>query len=104
MPFQANIDGLYDEHSQALFSFLLNLTRNEADTQDLLQRVFIRIAQKPSLLEGVLEPRAFLLRLAHNAAVDLFRRHGTEQKHFSEFAAQTVHVFEETPEVDEKVF
>jgi RNA polymerase sigma-70 factor (ECF subfamily) len=104
MPFQANIERLYDEHSQALFSFLLNLTRNEADTQDLLQRVFIRIAQNPSLLDGILQPRAFLLRLAHNLAVDLFRRHGTEQKYFSEFASERAHVFEETPEVDERIF
>ena len=30
---------LYDEHAQLLYAFLLNLTRDEADTRDLLQDI-----------------------------------------------------------------
>ena len=32
-----NIERLYDDHAPALFAFLLNLLRNEADTQDVMQ-------------------------------------------------------------------
>ena len=37
MPGCTNIERLYDEHAQPLFAFLLNLTRDEADTRDVLQ-------------------------------------------------------------------
>lgn len=70
----ADLEAVYDAHAQALYGFLLNITRNQADTHDLLQEVFIKLARKPSLLEGLDEPRAFLFRLAHNAAIDLMRR------------------------------
>ena len=32
-----NIERLYDDHASALFAFLLNLLRNEADMRDVLQ-------------------------------------------------------------------
>ena len=64
-----DFEGLYDAHSQALFAFLLSFTRSEADTRDLLQEVFIRLAQRPRLLAGVRDNRAFLLSLSHNLAL-----------------------------------
>ncbi len=73
MPRSILIERLYDEHAGALYALLRNLTRAEADTRDLLQEVFVKLAREPRLLDGVREERAFLLRLAHNAAVERFR-------------------------------
>jgi len=44
-----NIARVYDEHAQALHAFLLNLSRNEADTRDLLQELFVKLARQPDL-------------------------------------------------------
>ena len=41
MPAGLDIERLYDEHAQPLHAFLLNLTRDEADTRDLLQEIFV---------------------------------------------------------------
>ena len=68
-----NIERLYDDHAPALFAFLLNLLCNDADTQDVLQELFIKLARRPALLENVRAERGFVLRLAHNLAVDLMR-------------------------------
>ena len=76
----AELERLYDEHAQALFGFLLNLTRNEADTRDLLQDVFCKVAANPQLLHKMRDQRAFLLRLAHNCAIDSIRRRQTREK------------------------
>src|ERR1035438_2501953 len=84
---------LYDEHAQPLYAFLLNLTRNEADTRDLLQDIFIKLARHPNLLNGVREERAFFIRLAHNAAIDLMRRRGTRDKTRENFAADAISPF-----------
>jgi RNA polymerase sigma-70 factor (ECF subfamily) len=81
MPDESDLQRLYDEHAQALFSFLLNFTRNEDDTHDLLQEIFTRLAREPGLLRSARDERAFLIRLAHNAAIDLMRRRGTRQKY-----------------------
>ena len=87
---QPELERLYDEHAQPLFAFLLNLTRDEADTRDLLQDIFIKLARDPELLAGVRDERAFLVRLAHNAAIDLIRRRGTRDKTREQFAAETI--------------
>lgn len=74
MDVHRDLERLYDEHASALFAFLLNFTRSEADTRDALHDVFLKLARRPGHLDGVTDVRAFLLRLAHNRAVDLFRR------------------------------
>ena len=79
MQAESELQRLYDEHAQALFAFLLNFTRAEADTRDILQEVFIKLARQPELLRGARDERSFLIRLAHNSAIDQIRRRGTRE-------------------------
>jgi RNA polymerase sigma-70 factor (ECF subfamily) len=98
------IERLYDEHAQPLFAFLLNFTRDESDTRDLLQEIFVKLAREPELLNGVREKRAFLIRLAHNAAIDLIRRRGTRERTKENFAAEAISIFAPANDPDENVF
>jgi RNA polymerase sigma-70 factor (ECF subfamily) len=100
----SQLERLYDEHAQALFGFLLNLTRNEEDTRDLLQNVLIKVASQPELMRGIRNERSFLLRLAHNAAIDFFRRGQTREKQGAELAAELDSVFQISPDPDEASF
>jgi RNA polymerase sigma-70 factor (ECF subfamily) len=104
MPRATEIERLYDEHAQPLFAFLLNFTRDEADTRDLLQEIFVKLAREPKLLDGVREKRAFLIRLAHNAAIDLIRRRGTRERTKENFAAEAISIFAPANDPDENVF
>jgi RNA polymerase sigma-70 factor, ECF subfamily len=99
-----DLERLYDEHSQAVFAFLLNLTRHEADTRDLLQEVFVKLAKRPELLDGVRDERAFLLRLAHNLAIDLIRRRGARERHSERLAEETIALYVPAAEPDERAF
>jgi RNA polymerase sigma-70 factor, ECF subfamily len=101
---RTEIERLYDEHAPSLFAFLLNFTRDENDTRDLLQEIFIKIARGPDLLRNVREERAFLIRLAHNAAVDLIRRRNTRDRTKENFVAERVSVFAPTSDPDEELF
>ncbi len=101
---ESELERLYDEHAQALFAFLLNLTRHEADTRDVLQEVFLKLANRPQLLDGVLEVRAFLIRLAHNQAIDLMRRRATREKNYDQLAAESETVFAPSADHDEAAF
>jgi len=93
MPAAPDLERIYDEHAQALFAFLLNFTRDENDTRDLLQELFTRLAREPDLLRGARDERAFLIRLSHNAAIDLMRRRGTRQKYHDQFAEEEISIF-----------
>ncbi len=100
----ADIERLYDDHAQALFAFLLNFTRDEADTRDLLQEIYVKLARAPELLRAARDERAFLLRLAHNAAVDLMRRRGARAKHQERFGEETVELFAQASDPDTTAF
>jgi RNA polymerase sigma-70 factor (ECF subfamily) len=99
-----DLQRLYDDHAQALFAFLLNFTRHEADTHDALQEVFLKLANNPHLLVKVTEPRAFLIRLAHNQAIDLMRRRATRQKNYDRLAAESDAVFAPSGNTDDAAF
>src|SRR6266480_1457064 len=99
-----NFERLYDDHAQALFAFLLNLLRNEADTRDVLQDTFIKLARRPEMLDGVREERFFLLKIAHNQAIDHIRRRGTREKNYEELAGEMDLVFVDGNNPDEQVF
>jgi len=95
---------LYDEHAAALFAFIFNLTRSEAETRDILQELFLKIARRPDQLEMVREPRAWLLRLAHNLAIDQLRRRTGHERAIERAAAEPAPLFASTADVDEAAF
>lgn len=100
----ADIEKLYDEHAQALFAFLLNVTRDEVDTRDVLQETFVKLARRPELLRGVRDPRGFLIRLAHNLAIDLMRRRATRERYHEQFGEHAPAPFVSSPDPDEAAF
>ena len=92
---------IYDAHGAALFAFLLNFTRDEADTRDVLQEVFRRLAGRDGGLEGVADERGFLLRMAHNQAVDLIRRRDARDRAHSALAGEPLALFAATDDPDD---
>jgi RNA polymerase sigma-70 factor (ECF subfamily) len=101
---ESNLGRLYDEHAQALFAFLLNFTRNEDDTRDLLQEIFVRLARQPNRLQCVREERPFLIRLARNVAIDLMRRRGAWDRYHEQYRGERVSVFAASDGPDEQEF
>ena len=104
MPSSLDLERLYDGHAQALYAFLLNFTRSEADARDLLQELFVKLTRQPWLLDGVHEERAFLLRLAHNGAIDSTRRRGARERSRDRLAGEMETVFAAPGHPDEHAF
>jgi RNA polymerase sigma-70 factor, ECF subfamily len=97
------LEQLCHRHSAALFSFLLNLTRNQADTLDLLQELFIALAQRPEQLRSVRHERQYLLHRAHHLGIDLIRRRETRNRIQEAAVLESVELFApvQDPDADE---
>jgi RNA polymerase sigma-70 factor (ECF subfamily) len=99
-----DVHQLYDEHASALFAFLLNFTRREADARDALQEVFFKLLARPELPAEIRDPRAYLLRLAHRVAIDAYRRRAAHTSARERHAAEPLALFAPSAEPDEDVF
>ena len=94
---------LYDTHAGALYAFALNLTRSEADSRDLMQEVFRRLASG-SLPEVLRDERAWLLRMVHNLGIDLIRRRETHGRAQDRLAGESLELFARVEDPDEALF
>jgi RNA polymerase sigma-70 factor (ECF subfamily) len=65
---------LYENHYEAVFRAALRVTGNQADAEDVLQTVFVRVLTRDGSVEGLKLPAAYFRRAAVNAAVDVLRR------------------------------
>lgn len=68
------VEQLFDYHSDAIFTYLLRLTRSREVAEELAQETFLRAFEARARLEGVANQRAWLYRIATNLAFNHFRR------------------------------
>jgi RNA polymerase sigma-70 factor (ECF subfamily) len=69
------LEALYDAHAAGLFRYARSILANESAAKDVLQDIFVKLAR--SGMPEVENEKAWLYRLAHNAAIDQLRRIAT---------------------------
>jgi len=65
---------LYDRANKRMFGLALWRTGDTEDAAEVVQAVFLRVAENRDQLAAVKDPRWWLLKLTHRMAVDLTRR------------------------------
>jgi len=70
---------LYTRHKGALYRYLQRMCRNSEACNDLFQEVWSRVVTSRERYEVRAQFNTFLFRIAHNCAVDYFRR--AERQH-----------------------
>lgn len=65
---------VYDRVASRLYGLALWRTGSREDAADVVQETFVRLARSRDALEGIRDPRGWLLRVAHRLAVDAARR------------------------------
>ncbi len=68
------LERLYDEEAEGLYRYVLALAGRQEVAKDLLQDVFVKIANGGVSLAGVRDVRAYLFRVARNLFIDRGRR------------------------------
>ncbi|MCP5559763.1 MAG: sigma-70 family RNA polymerase sigma factor [Verrucomicrobiaceae bacterium] len=82
------LERLYDDHASGLFLYLLSFAKTEADARDLLQELFIKLAQIESA-ETLRCEKSFVYRLAHNLAIDWLRKRCRRQETEEQIVQET---------------
>jgi RNA polymerase sigma-70 factor (ECF subfamily) len=81
VPRHADFEELYQRHSREVWALAYARWMNADSAQDITQEAFLRLWKQWNAGEEILNPRAWLLRVARNLAEDFaksaFRRNGT---------------------------
>jgi len=76
---QVDLTSLVETYSPLLFRVAHSVLRSQAEAEDVVQDVFVRVLQHRNALTGVREMRVWLVRIAWNLALDRRRRVKPEQ-------------------------
>ena len=68
------LEDLYDTASRHLYGLALWRTGSEDDAADVVQDVFVKVAEQGPKLAKINNPKGWLLTVTHRAAVDIARR------------------------------
>jgi RNA polymerase sigma-70 factor (ECF subfamily) len=87
---EIQVAALYDRYAAGLYAYVLAITANEADAEDIVQEVFERALTRQQRWFGLRNPVGYLYRAARNAAYDRLRRLAVRERKRDDFPAPAV--------------
>lgn len=75
------LERIYDAHAASMFRHGMAVLRDEAAVRDVIQDVFLKLADGRTAIEDREAERVYLLRMTHHAAVDRIRRETVRRDH-----------------------
>jgi RNA polymerase sigma-70 factor (ECF subfamily) len=74
---------VFRQYQQPIYNYLLRMTQNPAEAEDLTQETFIRVHRSLATFRGEASLATWLYRIATNVSFDHFRRTSTRQAKIS---------------------
>ena len=74
-------DQLYELYSHKLFSFVFKILKNEAEVDDIVQEVFVKIWESRNKLEDYKLLNSYIFTIAYNNSIDLIRKRISNNKY-----------------------
>jgi RNA polymerase sigma-70 factor, ECF subfamily len=96
-----DLERIHDEHAVAMYRHGLALLRDENAVRDILQDVFLKLAEGRGNSGDADNERAYLLRMVHHAAIDRMRRAKVRQNHAARAPDE---IFEPCTDPDREAF
>ncbi len=96
---------LYLIYSPRIYKKILQLVKQPAIAEELLQDVFVKIWEKRGYIDAEKSFQSFLYRIAQNLVTDLFRRLALDRKMMESFIAEASDAyipFDESAEIETK--
>ena len=89
-------DQVYEMFSHKLFSFVFKILKNEADAEDIVQEVFVKIWESRDKLEDYKLLNSYLFKIAYNNSIDLIRKRISNNKYLEHLKNSSVISFTPT--------
>lgn len=67
-------DFVYEQYSHKLYSFICKILKNEAEAEEIVQEVFIRLWESRFTLEETKPLNSYVFTIAYNHSIDLIRK------------------------------
>jgi RNA polymerase sigma-70 factor (ECF subfamily) len=83
-------DQVYELYSHKLFSFVLKILKNEAEADDIVQEVFVKIWESRSKLDDYKLLNSYIFTIAYNNSIDLIRKRINNAKYLERLKISTV--------------
>ena len=74
---------LFERHQKGLYNYALQLTRNAAQSEDLVQELFLRLLKKASSFRGESSFKAWAYHILRNLTFDQLRKSRRQQTDFA---------------------
>ena len=74
-------DRVYELYSHKLFSFVFKILKNEAEADDIVQEVFVKIWESRDKLEDYKLLNSYIFTIAYNNSIDLIRKRISNTKY-----------------------
>lgn len=72
---------IYERYCKRLYGFVLRYIKNEADAEEIVQDVFVKIWEARSKIDVYSSFESFLFTIAYNSTISLFRKRVSEKKY-----------------------
>ena len=87
---------VFHHYNRELLPFIVRLTGSKEAAEEVIQEVFLRLWQQRDKLNGIRNPRAWIIRIASNISFTYLRKQITESRLYEKL--QTSPSFNATPE------
>ena len=94
-------DIIYEKYSRRLYGFVFRYVKQDADTEEIVQDVFIKIWKSRTKIDVYSSFESFLFTIAHNATVNLLKKRATEQKYIEH--VKTLQIINESYELTDEI-
>ena len=92
---------LYERYSRRLYGFVLRYIKQEADAEEIVQEVFIKIWEKRKTIDVYSSFESFLFTVAYNATISQFRKRASEKKYLEHL--KSLQQFESAPDLTDEI-
>ncbi len=77
----AAFDAIYEQYSKRLYVFVFRYLKQEADTEEIVQEVFLKLWESRNKIDLCASFDSFLFTIAYNNTISLLRKKVNEKKY-----------------------
>lgn len=93
---------LYERYSRRLYGFVLRYIKLEADAEEIVQEVFIKIWESRAKIDLYSSFESFLFTVAYNATISQFRKRASEKKYLEHL--KSMQQAENAPDLIDEIY